>query len=826
MEKELNLKEFNFTDRVNLDQEQGTESLSLNSCVNTDESKPNNFFHMNSLSSNRSLSITSSTQNYSQTNLLASGQRADMNKSRFCKNSPFQRQGPAEEHHFRKTRQTGHVSDQSNNVPSTHLSTNKPIPSHKSNDIQFTIYSVSPDISAHDKKRKAFFNDKNGRKNRYEEQSGSEGESRLQSRLSHGSSQTNGFFKNQTKEHFSSRDSQVFFETFNKQQTDRTKFVTSEFNHKPDAEAFGLGKEKAFRKVERPEVERLERGNLELIDFRLSREASARNPFQSQKRRRKPSQEVEGSLLQNCEKMSYSYSTLHDNFNRSNSHSKALSAFHDKMSKEGESESHIEKESDLMDMTEIQEEPHSPLLKPSWGRADYENVPKQLVALSPSLIQKKPRTEARPEKPGQAESNQTLIYEDLPEFDSPNCKLKSNMINKESPQSGSPCKKSHVSKFKSNLNSSKKSVKSRRSKPRQFQLDNDKENKNLDSHDGQFNSNKIPSRSKNYIQDKVQQSPNINHYFNNLRRSMTEYHGKKYNANISENYFRKKSKTRRNEEIMNNSSSITKVQANPYKLNLKEIVKQNDRVSKPQVKKLKYPSQDPSSQTNQMKTIEILSETDHLSKKEADRARKLSNQASIFESSETKNFRRSERKSSKYRYRPSQKSGMFQDSALSSDFRRNPGSKFKNEGWRDSLNPSNKYFNRKSHKDHSSSINRFSVSKLKDHSLRKINSKSKQKLFTKKENKKEIMNFEIINTTQSKFEQKNLIRNCIEKEKDPNNYPITSQFNSKNVRKQVNKQIQLSKQNFSQKELFSNLKSFNNILAKDKQIIGTENFFF
>ena len=81
------------------------------------------------------------------------------------------------------------------------------------------------------------------------------------------------------------------------------------------------------------------------------------------------------------------------------------------------------------------------------------------------------------------------------------------------------------------------------------------------------------------------------------------------------------------------------------------------------------------------------------------------------------------------------------------------------------------------------------------------------------------MDFEIVNTTQSKFEQK---KTGVEYsgERRGNDLPLTAQFNSKKLKNQMNKQIQLSKQNLSQKELFSNLKSFNNILAKEKQIIG------
>jgi hypothetical protein len=97
-----------------------------------------------------------------------------------------------------------------------------------------------------------------------------------------------------------------------------------------------------------------------------------------------------------------------------------------------------------------------------------------------------------------------------------------------------------------------------------------------------------------------------------------------------------------------------------------------------------------------------------------------------------------------------------------------------------------------------------------------MNSNSKKKLFTKKENKNDIMNFEIVNTTQSKFK-------IAEKEPvKPKNNGLTSQFNSKKIVKQLSYKILMSKKNLSQKELINNLKSFKNILKEKDQTIGKE----
>ena len=725
MKAQLNLQDLNFSDRVNLQNIQISDSISSNSCVNTDESKPNNFFQMNTLSSNYSLSMTSSAQNNSYSNGLISN-RTDMNKSKFCKDSLHQNRPKKETHtrHFRNSRNKGFVSEQSNQLPSVKIS-ERPNASQRSNEINFTIYSNSnlPDLSNNKKTSfdKKGFNGKGEGKVRYEKE-GHFSESDSRPELSHFSSQTNDFFKNNTMG--MSKDSQAFFMTFNQQGSQGTKFVQSEFNHENNENVFGLGKEKVFLKSESRKDGKLKETKGELIDFNLSQEYT-QNAFNSSRIKTcKKSPEIVGSLLKNCDKMSFSYSTVQEKEENEGSQSKKEEQFKGKTSSQ-------------VRMQKILEEPISPIKREDIP--GFNVSPLELKGLSPRFEQKAKRRES-----GESgNSKQTLIYEDLPDFDSPDFKLKSQLKNKESPQSGSPCKKGRISRFRSNLNFSKKSEKEknlRRSK-NQFKME-EKENVNMRGENPKKEFTKLEKKTKK------------ENHFVNLERPFP-------------GNFQKKAENPNCEDLMKNASGLTKVNSPSYKLNLAEILeKRNKRWT---VEEQKFVSQKFSDYSNLMKTLELNSEGE-----KQDVSRQTSKKSPNFESSETKNFRRSEKKSLKYRY---QRGGIKGPSR---------------EG--NSL---------------------ASVFSAKKEDFLGMTSNSKKRLFAKKENKDTVMNFEIVNTTQSKFKKKNLApfsESLLSKQSGK----LASQFNSKKLAQQLNKNKQISKQNLSQKELITNLRSFNNVIRSPK----------
>ena len=667
MNTEFNFTDLNLSNGVKLENLKNSDSNTSNSCLNTDESKPNNFFQMNTLSSNRSLSITSSVQNHSQSNMNSSN-KFDMNKSRFCKDSPknridFKKNG---NHHFMSTNKPHFISDQSNHIPSTVISV-APHTSHPSNDLNLTIYS---NTTPHQSKPKLGqpSNNKMDPQIRYKDKQYEE--------HSNISSQTNGFYGQDTiKQDTLSNESNAFFNTFKQQHTRNTKIVYSEFDH-DQKNVFGLGKEKVILEVN--PNSKLSSKNHELIDFNISKEHSAKSPNAH-------------SLLQNCDKMSLSYSTMLENFTKS----KVIN--------------------------------QNPL--PTFDFKMRQND--QQYCKSPNKVDT---------------SQMTLIYEDLPEFDSPDCQLKMKLKLRESPQSGSPCKNKNISRFGSDLKK--------------------KEIAKLDKHNKE--NEKISPRNIK-----------INEYFHNLKQSVKECQSKR---SSDDKITKEKSKLRKSKKSHNEKWSGSK----------------HKRI------KGKYLSQE----TNLMKTININSETDQLSEAEHKSTKYSSrnfNYNHNFESSETKNFRKSERRSSKYRYQPSRDYGSYnlsgkKEGSIPSSLRNNP-------------KLGNKVYGESS----SNSIKMFSKKVSKCDKLEQMNSKSKKRLFTKKENKNDIMNFQIINTTQSKFK----IKDKQFSNHQPTNF-ITSQFNSKKIVKQISHKLLMSKKNLSQKELITNLASFQNIVRKEDDHIGKD----
>lgn len=795
MNDQLNLKDLNFSDRVNLQNLQHSESVSSNSCLNTDESKANHFFQMNTLSSNKSLSITSSIQNNSTSNILNSSHRMDMNKSRFCREPPHSKgkfHKHSEQNHFRFPQKEAFKSEQSNPVTSTVVSTRQPA-SNNSNYLNLTIYSnmATPDVSglAKSKKSSAKSNDKNGDNVRYNE-SGSDGDQ------SPASSQMNDFYAQETlgQGPFSHK-SNAFFSTFNKQGTNGTKFVQSELDHGGE-NLFGLGKEKVLIESESP-------AQHELIDFNLSQDQSNKFGSSKAKLNRKVT-DMNGSMLRDCDKMSLSYSTMLENFTKT----PAAQGDSAKRVNTGASPLHSPEQFPQRVFRKVKEGDSGLHMKPI--KEEHLAIAKHLhknsleknsntnLSLS-KKVTRPPNLEAvrkvkAADQDMKSGSKQTLIYEDLPQFDSPDCHLKRKMEMRESPQSGSPCKNKQISRFRSNLKSSEnKSDKkeARRSQPKGFG-GADKENKQHADKDGAENRRNRAEKG----------GANITQFFNDVNRSMTEYEPKNY-SNAKTTNFRGNSQNKR--QAGTRRPEQTHSRQNPYKLDLKGVLDWSPAQKKKELQR-KYESHE----TNLMKTVELNSELERPSRPDNPVKRsssKRSRPTMSFESSETKNFRKSARRSSKYRYQPGSGLTSFGTSGKSSKQGTYPSwhSRRVNElSIGDNLTSGGKGLRRKTKK--------VSGNRLAQKNLSQMNSNSKKKLFTKKENKNEIMDFEIINTTQSKFREPG--------KPDTGRNQLTSQFNSKKLVRQLSKQIQLSKQNLSQKELITNLQSFKNIFKASKDHIG------